>query len=128
VSSIKERAELTIIGELAVDPVLKALCPKKQNSDGKPRTPSIAVTATVGKEYEVGSGIFRIAATVEFRFDVKKDGGSGDALDNAVSKARELLAAAQGRGEYGLIFEGEGQSFTGDTLRVRTLNLTLIGA
>ena len=124
--SLKERCEAQLIRELSCDPALKALCPRKQNSSGKPKMPRIAVVVTPGKEISPGANLFNLSAVIEFYFDAARD-QTGASLDVSVAKCEAALKAAQARGEYGIILDGEQpQQIISDTIRMRPLALRLI--
>ncbi len=124
--SPKEAAENTIRAELCLDSFLAALAPEKQNSDGKVSHPFIAVVATPGQEYAVGGGIWNIPVAIEVHWRKETP---AEQLDQIVSRIYAQLTAAQARGDYGVVFQGEpATSFVGDTIRKRIVNVTLIAA
>jgi len=124
--NLKERAEYTVNNSLCVDQVLSALYPKRQTSDAKAKLPLLASTASPGREYEVGSGLWRVPVAISLRYDAKSQGaGYGDTI---MARVRARLTSAQAAGTYGVIFDAElPERPEGDTIRVRTLNVTLIG-
>jgi hypothetical protein len=124
-SSLKERVEQTIANLLSANATLDLLIPRKQNEQDKPQRPFIAIVATPGKEIVPRCGVFRVPTAIEFNFDSKKSGQTDVDLDVAVALAEDQLEIGQALGSYGLVREGETQSFEGETGRKRVLNLTL---
>lgn len=126
--SLKERCEAQIISELVASPTLAALFPKRQNSDSKPKMPRIAVSVTIGREVSPQSGIFNATGVAEFYFDASR-GQTGEQLDLVVDQAGIRLGLAQGRGEYGLILDGEQpMQFVSETIRKRVIAFRLIAS
>jgi hypothetical protein len=124
--SPKEAAENQIRSELCKDSALAALVPTKQNADTPAPVPRIAVVASPGTEYATQSGIWNIPVAVEMHWRKETP---AEQLDSIVSRIYAQLLAAQARGDYGLIFQGEpATSFVGDTIRKRIVNVTLIAA
>lgn len=126
--SLKQRAEYTLIMELRKDPVVRAKCPVKQNEDTKLKLPSVTVNVTPGNEYQVGAGIYRMAAAIEVRVSAKRQGQTTEVMDDLVKRIRALLVAAQARGEYGLTMDGEPTTFEEGAIRKRVINVGLIAA
>lgn len=124
--SMKQAVEGQIRIELVPDPFLAAMCPEKQNSSAKVKHPYIAIVAQPGREYEAGSGIF--TTPVEIEVHAKKE-MSPEEIDTIVARIAVQLAAAQQRGDYGLLFNGEQPTqFVSDTIRKRVFMVTIIGA
>lgn len=125
--SLKQRCEQQIIAEICSDPAVRALLPRFQDQDGRPKKPYVAVVASPGQEISPGANLSEIPVAVEFYFDSKREGQSGAGLDDVVNRADIALSLAQARGDYGMIKNGEqATQFVDDTTRKRILSLTLI--
>lgn len=123
--SLKQRAEAQIIAEIITDPEIMAIIPKKQNEESKLKFPYISVTASVGREVSPGANLFNITVSIEVNFKHPADNVS--ALDVIVQKIKDRLSIAQGRGEYGIILDGEqATQFVTDTIRRRPVQVRLI--
>lgn len=126
-SSIKERAEQTIINLLSADTVLAAISPKPQLSSEKQDTnPRLVVTAKVDKEIAPTAGLFRIFATVDIFFNLPETGQSEVDLDAAAVRVETIITTLQAGGRIGLIRTGSTASVNGLTAK-RTISFTLIG-
>lgn len=125
--SLKERIEAQLISELNCDKALRDLMPVRQNQDSKPKVPYISVAVTLGKEISPGAGIFNASGAITFHFEPTREGQGNDVMDASVRKAFTALSAAQARGQYGLIIDGEQPvMFDSDTIRRRTIALRII--
>lgn len=127
-SSLKERVEQTLVNLFEADETLALLVPTKQNEDAKNKRPRMSVVATPGKEISPGLGVYRVPTAIEFEFNAKSAGQTPEDMDAVVKAAQSVLRTRQQAGTFGLIFDGEPTSFEDETVRKRTINVTILAA
>ncbi len=128
-SSLKERAEQTIINLFDGHPILGTLVPIKPGDDATIARPYMSVKCLLQKEVSPGAGLFRIGLAIDLVFNARDANQTGPDLDVCAEAVHEILTDAQNLvSDYGLIREGETQTIEGDATRRRTINCTLIAA
>ena len=110
------------------DQILAAMLPQPQvTKQRKVINPRIAVACTIGKEYEVGSGIFNIPTMIELFYDIPQSGQEPEIMEDSVRRIDDILTKTQAAGQIGIVRTGSGKSLQGVVAK-RTISLTIIAS